>query len=80
MLNLWRKEFVTICGVLDVYNHDVLDSPAASESQSDGPDEQAELGSYCAVVQLFWVLVQSLRAIGVDTEFAYRSGLDGNNT
>lgn len=73
MLNLWGKEFVTY-RVLDVYNHDFLDSPGASESQSDRPAEQAELGPYCAMVQLFWVLVQSLRTTGVDTKFVYKFG------
>lgn len=55
-------------------DHELLGSSDASESWSDEPDEQAELGSFCAVVHLSWVLVQSLRATGGDTKFAYRSG------
>lgn len=39
MLNLSRKEFVTY-RVLDVYAHDLLDSPGASGSYSNEPDEQ----------------------------------------
>lgn len=35
-----------------MFDYDLLGSPGASGSQSDEPDEQAELASFCARVQL----------------------------